>query len=88
MSAPVRRMDRARSAHRAAALLRIGVVAAVLALLLAADGFYMRSTGYGSGSTYNFGLSDAGTIFVAAAIVGAIAVLLLTAWGRESRRTR
>lgn len=48
----------------------------------------MRATGYGSGSTYNFGLSTAGTVFVAAAIIGAVAVLLLVAWGRASRRTR
>jgi len=88
MSAPARPVGPATGERRAAALLRIGAVAAVLAVLLAADGFYMRATGYGSGSTYNFGLSTAGTVFVAAAIIGAVAVLLLVAWGRASRRTR
>lgn len=88
MSAPAGAVGPAAGERRAAALLRIGAVAAVLAVLLAADAIYMRSTGYGSGSTYNFGLSTAGTVFVAAAILAAIAVVLLVAWGRTTRRTR
>lgn len=39
MTAPARPVGAATGARRAAALLRIGAVAAVLAVLLAADGF-------------------------------------------------
>lgn len=61
---------------------RLAVFGAVLTALVAADALYMHLTGYQPGDRHRFGLSDAGELAVAAGLLAAVTVALLTLWRR------
>lgn len=62
---------------------RLAIVTLVLTVLALADAIYMQVTHYQASDVNNFGLSDAGTVFVATGFLALLTIVLFVL----SRRT-
>jgi hypothetical protein len=88
---PEPRVDRARRSgagsqvSRSAALRRLSIVTAILTVLAAADALYMQLSGYHAADVNNFHMSDAATVFVAAALLLVLTVVLFVLSARAGQ---
>lgn len=84
-------VDRARPSgagapvSRSAALRRLCIVSAILTVLAAGDALYMQLSGYHAADVNNFHMSDAATVFVAAALLLVLTVVLFVMSARAGQ---
>jgi len=63
---------------------RLAMFGAVLTVLVAADALYMHVVGYQPDDRHRFGLSDAGEMSVAAALLAVVTLALVGLWRRAA----
>jgi len=67
---------------------QLAIVSAVLTVMLAADAVYMQLSGYHAQDRNGFGLTDAGTVVVAAGMLLVFTIALFVLYRRAKRVTR